>query len=224
MYLRYRSSIDHTANAHPLESPILVVLGSLYSLTWRAHPRYLWGSDCVGKQRRPAYRQKLSHRPPDARIRQAPYGGARLWTTTVTSVLVGRSSELEELHDIAERARSGGTATLVIRGEPGVGETVFPVPRREAIQAAFGLSATGRPDQFLVGLATLTLLGDPERTAPLFVVVDDAHWLFDESMPALAFVGRRLQTYHLKKVFHKVGVRSRIELAKAIADPIGEGS
>src|ERR1700722_18598137 len=130
-------------------------------------------------------------------------------------MLVGRSSELEELRDVIERARSGGSATLVIRGEPGVGKTVLldevealahdfrvirtdgieselqldyaalhrivlpfvdqipqlPAPQRGAIDAAFGLSTTGRLDKFLVGLATLTLLGDPERTAPLLLVV-----------------------------------------------------
>jgi hypothetical protein len=128
----------------------------------------------------------------------------------VTWVLVGRSSELEELRNVADQARSGGSATLVIRGEPGVGKTALlneletladdfrvirtggiesellldyaalhrlvlpfmdripqlPGPQRGAMKAAFGMSATGRPDQFLVGLATLTLLGDPARTDP----------------------------------------------------------
>ena len=69
----------------------------------------------------------------------------------------------------------------------------LPKPQRDAMEAAFGLSETGQPDQFLVALATLTLLGDPERTAPLLIIVDDAHWLDEESMTALAFVGRRLQ-------------------------------
>ena len=163
----------------------------------------------------------------------------------MTWVLVGRSSELEELRGVVDRARTGGSATLVIRGEPGVGKTVLlneletfahdfrvvrtdgieselqldyaalhrivlpfidripqlPAPQRDAIEAAFGLSTTGRPDQFLVGLATLTLLGDLERTTPLLVVVDDAHWLDDESTAALAFVGRRLQADRVALVF-----------------------
>ncbi len=163
----------------------------------------------------------------------------------MTRVLVGRSSELEELGEVLERVRCGGSATLVIRGEPGVGKTVLldeletlahdfrvirtdgieselqldygalhrivlpfidripqlPAPQRDAIGAAFGLTETGRPDQFLVGLATLTLLGDPDRTAPLLVLVDDAHWLDHESMAALAFVGRRLQADGVALVF-----------------------
>jgi DNA-binding CsgD family transcriptional regulator len=160
-------------------------------------------------------------------------------------MLVGRSSELVGLRDVIDQARSGGSATLVIRGEPGVGKTVLldeleslahnfrvirtsgieselqmdyaalhrivlpfidripelPAPQRDAIQAAFGLSATGRPDQFLVGLASLTLLGDPDRTAPLLVIVDDSQWLDQESMTALAFLGRRLQADRVALVF-----------------------
>jgi DNA-binding CsgD family transcriptional regulator len=160
-------------------------------------------------------------------------------------MLVGRTAELDELRSVVNRALSGEGATLVIRGEPGVGKTALldeletlvqdfrvihiegieselqldyaalhriilpfvdripqlPAPQRDAIQAAFGLSATGRPDRFLVGLATLTLLGDPERTTPLLVVVDDAHWLDEESMTALAFVGRRLQADGVALVF-----------------------
>jgi DNA-binding CsgD family transcriptional regulator len=77
----------------------------------------------------------------------------------------------------------------------------LPEPQRDALEAAFGLSATGRPDQFLVGLATLTLLGDPERIQPLLILVDDAHWLDDESLTALVFVGRRLQGDGVALVF-----------------------
>jgi DNA-binding CsgD family transcriptional regulator len=160
-------------------------------------------------------------------------------------MLVGRSSELQELHQVVDGARSGESVTLVIRGEPGVGKTVLldelatiahdfrvirldgveselqldyaalhrivlpfvdripqlPGPQRDAIEAAFGLSATGKPDQFLVGLATLTLLGDPDRTTPLLVVIDDAQWLDQESMTALSFVGRRLQADRVALVY-----------------------
>jgi len=173
---------------------------------------------------------------------------ARARVSTVRGMLIGRSAEVGMLADVIARGRSGGGATLVVAGEPGVGKTVLlnalveladdflvirtegieselqlgyaalhrillpfidqvgglPAPQRDAIQAAFGLSASGRADRFLVGLAALTLLGDPERSAPLLVVVDDAHWLDPDSMAALAFVGRRLQADRVAIVF---GVR-----------------
>ena len=68
----------------------------------------------------------------------------------------------------------------------------LPLPQRKAIESAFGISASGPPDPFLVGLAALALLGDVERASPLLVVVDDAHWLDPDSVVALACLGRRL--------------------------------
>src|ERR1700744_489744 len=44
-------------------------------------------------------------------------------------------------------------------------------PQRDAVESAFGLREAGRADQFLVGLAALTLMGDPERATPLLVIV-----------------------------------------------------
>ena len=61
----------------------------------------------------------------------------------MTRVLGGRSSELEELHDVANRARAGGSATLVIWKESGVGKTVFfrdrPGTSLTALEAAEAL-------------------------------------------------------------------------------------
>ena len=166
-------------------------------------------------------------------------------------MLLGRKDELAVLADVITQGRSGGSATIVLSGEPGVGKTELlnalvglgddflvvrtegieselqlgyaalhrillpfidqvgglPAPQRDAIQAAFGLSAAGRADRFLVGLAALTLLGDPDRSAPLLVVVDDAHWLDPDSMAALAFVARRLQADRVVLAF---GVRDAL--------------
>ena len=160
-------------------------------------------------------------------------------------MLFGRDRELDVFAGLTDRVRSGGSATLVVRGEPGVGKTallrefagqaqdfevhrvegveselqlgyaglhrivlpflerieLLPPPQRDAMRAAFGLSADGPSDRFLVGLATLTLLGDPERDAPLLIVVDDAHWVDLDSLAALAFVARRLQADRVALVF-----------------------
>jgi DNA-binding CsgD family transcriptional regulator len=169
-------------------------------------------------------------------------------------VLVGRDSELAVLGGILDEVRGGGSSTLLIRGEPGVGKTalfdelarlaqdfivvrvegieselqldyaalhrvvlpfidridLLPELQRVAIRKAFGQDISARVDRFLVGLAVLTLFGDPERSAPLLVAVDDAPWLDQDSLVALAFVARRLHA-------------DRVALVFAARDPLGAG-
>jgi DNA-binding CsgD family transcriptional regulator len=74
-------------------------------------------------------------------------------------------------------------------------------PQRDALSAAFGLTAGAAPDRFLVGLAVLSLLNEMSDDRPLLGVVEDAHWLDQASAQVLAFVARRLHAEPVALVF-----------------------
>jgi DNA-binding CsgD family transcriptional regulator/tetratricopeptide (TPR) repeat protein len=68
----------------------------------------------------------------------------------------------------------------------------LPVPQREALRTAFGISAGPAPDRFLIGMAVLSLLSEVAGDRPLICVVDDEQWLDRASVQALGFAARRL--------------------------------
>ncbi len=68
----------------------------------------------------------------------------------------------------------------------------LPLPQRDALGTAFGLSSGAQPDRFLVGLAVLSLLSDTAEERPLLCLIDDAQWLDRSSAQVLALVARRL--------------------------------
>jgi DNA-binding CsgD family transcriptional regulator len=63
------------------------------------------------------------------------------------------------------------------------------------------MSAGPPPDQFLVGLAALSLLSAAAEERPLIAVVDDAQWLDSASAQAIGFVARRLAADAVGLVF-----------------------
>jgi DNA-binding CsgD family transcriptional regulator len=77
----------------------------------------------------------------------------------------------------------------------------LPVPQRDALGFALGLSGGERPDRFLVALAVLSLLSATAEDRPLLCVVDDAQWLDGASRQILGFVARRLLAESVALVF-----------------------
>src|SRR5690242_11875823 len=77
----------------------------------------------------------------------------------------------------------------------------LPVPQREALRTAFGLSAGPVPDRFLVCLAVAGLLSETAGERPLICIVDDQQWLDRASAQALGFAARRLAADPVGLVF-----------------------
>ena len=73
-----------------------------------------------------------------------------------------------------------------------------------ALRRAIGLQPSdllAADDRFVVALAVLALVGEVAEQDPLLCLVDDAHWLDDESAVALVFVARRLAAERVAVVF-----------------------
>jgi hypothetical protein len=92
----------------------------------------------------------------------------------------------------------------------------LPGPQQDALGVAFGLSGGQAPDQFLVGLAALSLLSDAAEEQPVLCAVDDAQWLDEASALALAFVARRLLAESVAIVFALNG------LPELVIDGVGD--
>lgn len=60
------------------------------------------------------------------------------------------------------------------------------------LEAALGMGGGAGGDRFLLCVAVLSLLSEVARDAPVLCRVDDAHWLDEPSLDALAFAARRL--------------------------------
>jgi DNA-binding CsgD family transcriptional regulator len=77
----------------------------------------------------------------------------------------------------------------------------IPLPQRDALRTALGMSAGPVPDRFLVGLAVLSLLSDAAEQQSLLCLVDAEQWLDRASAQVLGFVARRLGADSLGLVF-----------------------
>jgi DNA-binding CsgD family transcriptional regulator len=96
----------------------------------------------------------------------------------------------------------------------------LPGPQRDALQTAFGLTGGPAPDQFLIGLAVLSLLSEVAEERPLLCLIDDQQWIDRASAQALAFVARRLQAESVAMVF---GVRQPGEELAGLAELVVSG-
>src|SRR5580704_15567764 len=101
-----------------------------------------------------------------------------------TECLVARAAGVQSEMELAFAGLHQLCAPMLDHAE------TLPVPQREALRTAFGLSAGPVPDRFLVGLAVVGLLSETAGERPLVCVVDDQQWLDHASAQALGFAAR----------------------------------
>jgi DNA-binding CsgD family transcriptional regulator len=77
----------------------------------------------------------------------------------------------------------------------------LPPPQAEALRVALGLSSSAPPDRFLAGLGVLSLVAEGADAQPLLCVIDDAQWIDQTSLHALAFAARRLYGESVAMIF-----------------------
>jgi DNA-binding CsgD family transcriptional regulator len=68
----------------------------------------------------------------------------------------------------------------------------LPQVQQTALAGALGLAPSKGADRFLIGVATLSLLSELAEDRPVLGLVDDLHWLDEESADTLRFVMRRI--------------------------------
>ena len=84
------------------------------------------------------------------------------------------------------------------------------MPQRDALRIALGLAAGPPPDQFLVGLAVLSLLSEVAGGQPLIWLIDDEQWLDQATKLTLGFVARRLAADPVALVFATRGAGAEL--------------
>src|SRR6202161_3212518 len=89
----------------------------------------------------------------------------------------------------------------------------LPAPQADALRVAFGLSRADPPDRFLVGLGVLGLAAEEASAQPLLCIVDDAQWIDQTSLQALAVMARRLYGESVGVIFSARTGAVPVELA-----------
>jgi hypothetical protein len=77
----------------------------------------------------------------------------------------------------------------------------LPVPQRNALSVALGLTDGEVPERFLVGLAVLSLLAAVAEERPLLCLVEDAQWLDGASAQIFGLVARRVRAESVAIIF-----------------------
>jgi DNA-binding CsgD family transcriptional regulator len=157
------------------------------------------------------------------------------------SWLFGRTAELEILGRLIANVRRGRSAVLVVRGQPGIGKTELlrhliaevpgpgsqPPPHSQllihglAVHLADGYVAAERARRELLATGETARKRSDDTRSDLTPQEEEIAQLAREGqtnqeIAAQLFIGRRTVEWHLRKVFAKLDISSRLELDQAL--------
>ncbi|MEV7598068.1 AAA family ATPase [Kitasatospora sp. NPDC089797] len=149
---------------------------------------------------------------------------------------VGKSALLDHAANLAARdgqlvVRATGVEAESELPYAGLHQLLYPLlphtagladGTRAALDAVFDQGGGTPPSLMALGIAVLGLLSSAADRRPLFLVLDDAHWLDDSSAAVCGFVGRRLVGSRLKLLLAvRADIASRFDTAALPELPIG---
>src|SRR6478736_3649118 len=107
--------------------------------------------------------------------------------------MVGRTDEQARLTALIEAARAGRSGALLLHGPPGIGKTELLRFAESSAKGFVVLTAGGMESESGNPLAGLvSLLARACDDGPVLAIVVAAHWLYEPSLEAFLFAGRRL--------------------------------
>jgi hypothetical protein len=123
--------------------------------------------------------------------------------TALLAHAVERSPDLRVLSAVGVPAESGLPFSALQRLlRPVLGDLdALPAVQATALRAALGLLSARRPDRFLIALAVLSVLAEAAVQRAVLCVLDDAQWLDPETLDAVLFVARRIDTEPIALLF-----------------------
>jgi DNA-binding CsgD family transcriptional regulator len=99
----------------------------------------------------------------------------------------------------------------------------LPAPQADALAVALGGQAGAAPDRFLVSLGALGLLSDLAGERPLLCLVEDAQWIDQDSLQALAFVARRIDADPIVLLFStRVDIEGLEGIPRLVVEGLGD--
>jgi DNA-binding NarL/FixJ family response regulator len=132
--------------------------------------------------------------------------------------LTGRRAEMDALDHLIAAVRDGMSGALVLRGEAGIGKTSLLDYAADSAAGFQVVRVTGIESEMELDLARRRSVETREHMTPQEAQIGRlvGEGARNQEIAAQLFISPSTVEYHLAKVFRKLGVSSRTQLARVI--------